>query len=68
MEAHSTGLGGDCFCIFYSQKKKKVKAINGSGVSISNIDYNKVKVTENNTIDPYCADAVTIPGAVAAWT
>ncbi len=68
VEAHSTGLGGDCFCIFYSQKDKKVRALNGSGVSIKNIDYNKVTVTEHNTIDPYCSDAVTIPGAVAAWS
>ena len=68
VEAHSTGIGGDCFCIFYSQKKKKVEAINGSGFSIANIDYNKLKVTENNTIDPYSSDAITIPGAVAAWT
>ncbi len=68
VEAHSTGIGGDCFCIFYSQKKSKVEAINGSGFSIANIDYNKLKVTEGNTIDPFSADAVTIPGAVAAWT
>ena len=27
-EAHSTGIGGDCFCI--SIVKKKVEAINGS--------------------------------------
>ncbi len=67
VEAHSTGIGGDCFCIFYSQKENKVKALNGSGKSISNIDYNKVKLTENNSVDPYCPDAVTIPGAVAAW-
>ena len=67
VEAHSTGIGGDCFCIFYSQKDNKVKALNGSGKSISNIDYNKVKITENNTIDPYSPDAVTVPGAVAAW-
>jgi len=67
VEAHSTGIGGDCFCIFFSQKENKVKAINGSGPSISSIDYNKITVTENNTVDPYCADAVTIPGAVAAW-
>ncbi|PPR25850.1 MAG: putative gamma-glutamyltransferase YwrD [Alphaproteobacteria bacterium MarineAlpha9_Bin4] len=68
VEAHSTGIGGDCFCIFYSQKENKVKAINGSGNAISNIDYNKIQVTANNTIDPYCTDAVTIPGAVAAWS
>ena len=68
VEAHSTGIGGDCFCIFYSQKDKKVRALNGSGTSLYNIDYNKVRLAENNSIDPYCADAVTIPGAVAAWT
>ncbi len=68
VEAHSTGIGGDCFCIFYSQKDKKVRALNGSGRSLSNIDYNKVRLAENNSIDPYCADAVTIPGAVATWT
>ena len=68
VEAHSTGIGGDCFCIFYSHKERTVKALNGSGKSISSIDYNKVKITENNSIDPYSADAVTIPGAVAAWT
>ena len=68
VEAHSTGIGGDCFCIFYSNKDNKVKALNGSGKSLSNIDYDSVKKAENNTIDPYCTDAVTIPGAVAAWS
>ncbi len=68
VEAHSTGIGGDCFCIFFSQKENKVKAINGSGCSISNINYNDVKLTENKTLDPYCPDAVTVPGAVAAWS
>ena len=38
VEAHSTGIGGDCFCIFYSQKDNKVRAINGSGVSVNNIN------------------------------
>ena len=45
VEAHSTGIGGDCFCIFYSHKDRTVKALNGSGRSIFNIDYNKVKIT-----------------------
>ena len=67
VEAHSTGIGGDCFCIFYSQKDNKVRAINGSGVSVNNINYKNIKLTEEKTIDPYSTDAVTIPGAVQAW-
>jgi gamma-glutamyltranspeptidase/glutathione hydrolase len=67
VEAHSTGIGGDCFCVFYSSRDKKVQAINGSGTTPQIIDYNKVKLTEQNTVDPYCASAITIPGAIAAW-
>ncbi len=67
VEAHSTGIGGDCFCLFYSASEKKVKALNGSGCAPENIDYNSIKLTEQKNLDPYTADAVTIPGAVAAW-
>ncbi len=67
VEAHSTGIGGDCFCLFYSARNKKVFAINGSGRTPSMIDYDKVKLTDQNTVDPYCASAITIPGSVAAW-
>ncbi len=67
VEAHSTGIGGDCFCIFYSSKDKKVVALNGSGHLPSKVNYNSIIKTENNLIDPYSHSAITIPGAVAAW-
>ena len=67
VEAHSTGIGGDCFSVFYSQKNKKVQAINGSGKTPSKIDYDKIILTEYNTVDPYCSNAITIPGTIAAW-
>ena len=67
VEAHSTGIGGDCFCIFYSNKEKKVVALNGSGQLPSKVNYNGIIKTKDNLIDPYSHSAITIPGAVAAW-
>ena len=67
VEAHSTGIGGDCFCLFYSNKEKRIIALNGSGHVPKNINYSDIKKTAFNTIDPYSYNAITIPGAVDAW-
>ena len=42
IEPGSTGIGGDCFCIFYSNKDKKVIALNGSGHLPSSVNYDKI--------------------------
>src|SRR5919106_4649010 len=33
VEASSLGIGGDAFCLFYSAKEKKIKALDASGRS-----------------------------------
>ncbi|KAG0682032.1 hypothetical protein C6P40_001383 [Pichia californica] len=73
LEPASTGIGGDCFSLFYKESDKKVYGINGCGRSASklNIDY----IEENHPdhigigyrFKPDSVFKVTVPGAIAGW-
>jgi gamma-glutamyltranspeptidase/glutathione hydrolase len=65
VEPGSTGIGGDCFCL-YAPGGSGVIAYNGSGRAPSNVDLNSLKGVDR--IPPGTPDAVTIPGAVEAWS
>jgi len=67
IEPASTGIGGDCFCLYAPAGEKKVYALNGSGraPAAANIDwYEQQGITE---IEDTSAHAVTVPGAISAW-
>jgi gamma-glutamyltranspeptidase/glutathione hydrolase len=64
----STGLGGDCFILYYSVDRNRVEALNGSGRSPGALTQELVdKAGFHGRLPPDHALTVTVPGAPAAW-
>ena len=61
-----TGIGGDCFCLFYNAETKKVHALNGSGRSGSKTSLEGI-TGKDGSIPMDSVHAITVPGAAAGW-
>jgi gamma-glutamyltranspeptidase/glutathione hydrolase len=71
-EPSMTGIGGDCFCLFYNAHAKKVHALNGSGRAPANTSLEGLKKDlgisgREGSIPVGSVHAVTVPGAAAGW-
>jgi len=69
VEPTGTGLGGDCFTLFFDAATKRVSALNGSGRSPAALDLD-VLTSEGfaEEFPRYHAHAATVPGTVAGWS
>ena len=67
VEPGSTGIGGDCFCMYAPNGRKNIIAFNGSGKTPKAANFKYYKDNNITKIDQQSPHAVTIPGAVDAW-
>src|SRR5216684_2248135 len=68
IEPQSTGIGGDCFALVQPRGEGKIVAYNGSGRAPKAAEASWYLDHDIKAIPLTSAHAVSIPGAVDAWT
>src|SRR5512139_1346477 len=67
-EPTSTGLGGDCFALFYDAKTRTVTALNGSGRAPAALSLELLaRQGFTDQLPPFHAHTVAVPGTCAGW-
>jgi len=67
-EPTSTGIGGDCFSLFFEASSKTVKGVNGSGRAPEELTVeNLVNRGVTGNMPSHSIHTITVPGAAAGW-
>jgi gamma-glutamyltranspeptidase/glutathione hydrolase len=67
-EPTSTGIGGDCFALYFDAKTRAITALNGSGRAPGALTIDLLgQQGLGGGLPPYHPHTVTVPGAAAGW-
>jgi gamma-glutamyltranspeptidase/glutathione hydrolase len=67
-EPTSTGLGGDCFALYYEASSGQISALNGSGRTPASLSLERLrKEGFTNELPTFHVYTITVPGACAGW-
>ncbi len=67
-EPTSTGLGGDCFALYYEGATGRVSALNGSGRAPAALTLERLQQEGlGEALPPFHPHTITVPGACAGW-
>jgi len=68
-EPTSTGIGGDCFALYYDSQSREITALNGSGRAPSALTLDLLEAEGfGDSLPALHAHTVTVPGACAGWS
>ncbi len=67
-EPTSTGIGGDCFALYYEAQTGQMNALNGSGRAPAGLSLERLQREGfGQELPPYHPFTITVPGACAGW-
>jgi len=67
VEPFSTGIGGDCFALYWDAKGKRVHALNSSGPAAKRSSIQEILDEGNSQYPMWTGKSVSVPGSVAGW-
>ncbi len=67
VEPFSTGIGGDCFALYWDAKTRRVYALNSSGPAARKSSIEDLRRKGYTEYPLFSGEAVSVPGSVRGW-
>lgn len=68
VEPFSTGIGGDCFVLYWEASSQSVYGLNGSGPAAVKANLQELIEAKHEQFPLFTGQAVTVPGTVRTWS